>query len=135
MTITPVCDDVTGEIVNYIAIKQDITARKQAEAQIATYSEQLRARTAEMESDLEMAREVQQALLPQQYPSFPASAPPEESALRFCHLYHPSGAVGGDYFDVLPLSEDTVGVFLCDVMGHGMRAALVTALSAVSRKS
>ncbi|NIQ96166.1 MAG: hypothetical protein GWN87_19655, partial [Desulfuromonadales bacterium] len=72
MTITPVCDDVTGEIVNYIAIKQDITARKQAEAQIATYSEQLRARTAEMESDLEMAREVQQALLPQQYPSFPA---------------------------------------------------------------
>ena len=81
-----------------------------------------------MESDLEMAREVQQALLPHQYPTFPPSATPRESALRFNHLYHPSGAVGGDFFDVLPLSDTQVGVFLCDVMGHGMRSALVTAI-------
>jgi phosphoserine phosphatase RsbU/P len=85
-------------------------------------------RNAEMEQDLRMACEVQQALLPQGYPSFPASAPPERSALRFCDRYRPNGAVGGDFFDVLALSDTRAGLFICDVMGHGVRAALVTAM-------
>jgi sigma-B regulation protein RsbU (phosphoserine phosphatase) len=85
-------------------------------------------RNAEMELDLRMACEVQQALLPQGYPSFPASAPPEGSALRFCDRYRPNGAVGGDFFDVLALSDTRAGLFICDVMGHGVRAALVTAM-------
>jgi sigma-B regulation protein RsbU (phosphoserine phosphatase) len=71
---------------------------------------------------------VQQALLPQGYPSFPASSPPERSALRFCDRYRPNGAVGGDFFDVLALSDTRAGLFICDVMGHGVRAALVTAM-------
>jgi sigma-B regulation protein RsbU (phosphoserine phosphatase) len=66
--------------------------------------------------------------LPQGYPSFPARARPEHSALRFCDRYRPNGAVGGDFFDVLSLSDTRAGVFLCDVMGHGVRAALVTAM-------
>jgi phosphoserine phosphatase RsbU/P len=85
-------------------------------------------RNAEMEEDLRMACEVQQALLPQGYPSFPANAPPERSALRFCDRYRPNGAVGGDFFDVLALSDTQAGLFICDVMGHGVRAALVTAM-------
>jgi serine phosphatase RsbU (regulator of sigma subunit) len=36
--------------------------------------------------------------------------------------------VGGDFFDVLPISDTQAGVFICDVMGHGVRAALVTAM-------
>ncbi len=85
-------------------------------------------RNAEMEQDLRMACEVQQALLPQGYPNFPAHAPPERSALRFCDRYRPNGAVGGDFFDVLALSDTRAGLFICDVMGHGVRAALVTAM-------
>jgi sigma-B regulation protein RsbU (phosphoserine phosphatase) len=85
-------------------------------------------RNAQMEADLRMACEVQQALLPQKYPSFPASVPPQASALRFCDRYRPNGAVGGDFFDVVALSDTRAGVFLCDVMGHGVRAALVTAM-------
>jgi sigma-B regulation protein RsbU (phosphoserine phosphatase) len=85
-------------------------------------------RNSQMEADLRMACEVQQALLPQGYPSFPANVPPERSALRFCDRYRPNGAVGGDFFDVLALSDTRAGVFICDVMGHGVRAALVTAM-------
>jgi sigma-B regulation protein RsbU (phosphoserine phosphatase) len=85
-------------------------------------------RNAEMEQDLRMACEVQQALLPQGYPSFPANAPPERSTLRFSDRYRPNGAVGGDFFDVLALSDTLAGLFICDVMGHGVRAALVTAM-------
>lgn len=102
--------------------------RKRLEEQVASYTVELREKNAQMEADLNMAREIQQAFLPQQYPTFPRGAGAKESALRFYHRYHPTGAVGGDYFDVLPLSDTQAGVFICDVMGHGVRAALVTAM-------
>jgi sigma-B regulation protein RsbU (phosphoserine phosphatase) len=88
----------------------------------------LREHNEEMVADLRMACEVQQALLPQGYPNFPGHVPPERSRLRFCDRYRPNGAVGGDFFDVLALSDDRAGLFICDVMGHGVRAALVTAM-------
>jgi sigma-B regulation protein RsbU (phosphoserine phosphatase) len=66
--------------------------------------------------------------LPQVYPSFPRSASSRESRLQFTHRYQPTGAVGGDYFNVLALSETGAGVFICDVMGHGVRSALVAAM-------
>ena len=81
-----------------------------------------------MEADLRTACEVQLALLPQDYPSFPRHVPAEGSHLRFFDRYWPNGAVGGDFFSVLRLSDTLAGVFLCDVMGHGVRAALVTAM-------
>jgi sigma-B regulation protein RsbU (phosphoserine phosphatase) len=36
--------------------------------------------------------------------------------------------VGGDFFAVSALSETEAGVFICDVAGHGVRSALVTAM-------
>jgi sigma-B regulation protein RsbU (phosphoserine phosphatase) len=115
--------------------RDELRARLRAGERIIRLEETLLARNralsdrnAQMEADLRMACEVQQALLPQRYPTFPASAPMQTSALRFCDRYRPNGAVGGDFFDVLPLSDDRAGVFICDVMGHGVRAALVTAM-------
>jgi sigma-B regulation protein RsbU (phosphoserine phosphatase) len=96
-------------------------AQKRLADQVARYS-------AEMQADLDLARQLQQSLLPQNYPAFPRSASPEQSALRFSHRYLPAAQLGGDFFLVLPLSEMRVGVFICDVMGHGVRAALVTAM-------
>ena len=102
--------------------------RKRLEEQIARYTNELREKNAQMEADLNMAREIQQAFLPQHYPTFPRDASVPESALQFHHRYHPTGAVGGDFFDVLPISDTEAGVLICDVMGHGVRAALVTAM-------
>jgi PAS domain S-box-containing protein len=102
--------------------------RKRAQVALNEYARQLRIQNEQMADDLNMAREIQQALLPSKYPCFPASASMEQSVLRFNHLYDPSGVVGGDFFDILPLSDTRAGVFICDVMGHGMRAALVTAI-------
>jgi sigma-B regulation protein RsbU (phosphoserine phosphatase) len=67
-------------------------------------------------------------MLPQQYPTFPLGARREDSLLAFCHRYHPTGQVGGDFFNVVPLAENKAGLFICDVMGHGVRSALVTAM-------
>ncbi|HOX58153.1 MAG TPA: fused response regulator/phosphatase [Candidatus Paceibacterota bacterium] len=96
-------------------------AQKQLADQVARYHAQTRA-------DLEMARHLQQSLLPDSYPCFPRSAAPSESRLRFCHRFSPASELAGDFFSVLPLSDTRAGVFICDVMGHGVRSALVTAM-------
>lgn len=131
--------DAAGRPQFAIAMIEDITERKKAEADLRALNEaleqrvadrtrELRARNEQMEADLAIAREFQLAFLPRQLPAFPAGATPDQSALQFCSRYQSSGAVGGDFYDILTLSETQAGVFLCDVMGHGTRAALVTAI-------
>jgi len=124
-----------GEIIGLQGIFWDITEKKRAEEKVrkttlelAQSREELRAKNDQMEEDLRMARDIQEAMIPSSYPCFPRTATPEQSALRFHHLYIPTGAVGGDFFNILPLSDTKVGIFICDVMGHGVRSALVTAI-------
>lgn len=117
-----------GEILGIVGIDRDITERKEAEEKLARYNTELKEKNAQHEADQRMAREIQQALLPHQFPCFPNNVRPEESALRFCHFYRPTELVGGDFYHVLPLSDSEAGVFICDVMGHGVRSALVTAI-------
>ncbi|MGH7855771.1 MAG: PP2C family protein-serine/threonine phosphatase [Candidatus Binatia bacterium] len=102
--------------------------RKRTQEQLSSYARELRERNEQLEQDLRMARELQLAMLPHRFPSIPPGAPLEESAVKFFSFYRPRGAVSGDLFDVIPLSDTAVGVFISDVMGHDVRAALVTAM-------
>ena len=120
--------DAQGRIIGSFGLSRDITERRRAEEQLARYAEELRRKNQELEEDLGMARELQNALLPRHYPCFPHHATPQESALHFSHFFNPSTSVSGDFFDILQLSDNTAGIFICDVMGHGMRAALVAAI-------
>ncbi len=120
--------DAQGHIIGIVGVGRDITARKLAEEKLASYAEELRGKNAEIEDDLQLAREVQQAFLPQQFPTFPPTASPEASAVRFVSRYLPTMTLGGDFFHVLRLSDTRVGIFICDAMGHGVQAALVTAI-------
>jgi len=90
--------------------------------------ETLRKKNAELEEDLRLARETNLALLPRSFPSLPRGTPAAESALQFHQRFAPKGTVSGDFFDVRELSDTKAGLFICDVMGHGVRAALVTAV-------
>src|SRR5690349_6736070 len=56
---------------------------------------------------------------------FRVSASPEATALRFHHFFRSCSGVGGDFFHVFQISDSVAGVLICDVMGHGVRAALV----------
>jgi len=127
--------DALGNVTGLQGIFWDISARLRAEeqarkatAELARSREALRKRNEQMEEDLKMAREIQQTMLPQVYPSFPRDAGSRDSIFRFSHRYLPTGAVGGDYFNVLALSDNAAGIFICDVMGHGVRSALVAAM-------
>jgi sigma-B regulation protein RsbU (phosphoserine phosphatase) len=119
--------DRRGKTIGLMGVSRDITGRKLAERKVEHYSAVLAEKNAQMESDLHTARELQQAFLPQQYPRITAGGG-TEPALQFCHRYRPCAAVGGDFFDVLQLSESAAGVIICDVMGKGVQAALVTAM-------
>ncbi|HEY3932339.1 MAG TPA: SpoIIE family protein phosphatase [Verrucomicrobiae bacterium] len=126
---------VDGRIVGLQGIFWDITEKKRADelirrtsAELSRSREELRAKNLAMEENLRMAREVQLAMILQQYPTFPHNLPPEQSAFQFAHRYHPAETIGGDFFSVSALSETEAGVFICDVTGHGVRSSLVTAM-------
>jgi sigma-B regulation protein RsbU (phosphoserine phosphatase) len=113
--------DLHGNITGLLGISHDITKRKRTE-------QELQRRTAEMETDLRMARQIQESFFPREYPVFPRGVPSEASALRFAHRYVPAATLGGDFFDIIQLSDTHCVVLVCDVMGHGVRAGLLTAL-------
>ncbi len=124
-----------GQLLYYEGTVEDITERKHSEEQIRRTTselsrsrEDLRAKNLIMEENLRMAREIQLTMLPQQYPAFPGNVPPEQSAFQFLHRYQPAESVSGDFFGVYALSDAEAAVFICDVTGHGIRAALVTAM-------
>ncbi len=101
--------------------------RNALESQLAAYAEELRRKNAEMEAELKMARELQRAYLPEQHRRFPAAGR-AGSEIHLSYRYQPASKIGGDFFDIVEISETEIGVFICDVMGHGVRAALVSAI-------
>jgi sigma-B regulation protein RsbU (phosphoserine phosphatase) len=119
--------DPAGRVVGTFGISRDITSRKEAELALADRTQQLRRKNQQIEEELKMARELQLAMLPQRFPRVP-SPDASRRALEFFSYYFPSGSVSGDFFDVIELSDTAVGLFICDVMGHDVRAALVTAM-------
>jgi|SRR5580698_43070 hypothetical protein len=72
------------------------------------------------ESELEAARAVQQVLIPDEIPSVPG--------FRIESAYRPAGQVGGDFFQILPLTGGGVLVVIGDVSGKGMPAAMTVSL-------
>jgi sigma-B regulation protein RsbU (phosphoserine phosphatase) len=120
--------DGQGRVIGTFGISRDITEHKRAEQALAERTRQLQQKNLQMEEELKMARELQLAMLPQRFPGLASGSPPKENAFEFFSFYFPTGAVSGDFFDVVELSDTKVGVFICDVMGHDVRAALVTAM-------
>ncbi|MEM9646230.1 MAG: SpoIIE family protein phosphatase [Planctomycetota bacterium] len=80
----------------------------------------------EVEQDLRLATEVQQAFLPQM--------PPDTKGFRVRSFYRAAHHIGGDYFDYIHLPDGRIGIVVADVVGHGVAAAMYMAkLSAETR--
>jgi serine phosphatase RsbU (regulator of sigma subunit) len=117
-----------GLIPVHALVRLQTTLREAHVRELQAQRREIAARNDEMETDLALAREMQLALLPRQFPAFPPGAETKCSTLRFAHGYLPSQGVSGDFFYVLPLDHRRAAMFICDVMGHGVRSALVTAM-------
>ena len=82
----------------------------------------------ELRQDAALANEFQQAFLGRAYPVVPAVHVQGRLRLSFAHSYQPALAVGGDFFNIEAVGPDAAGIFVADVMGHGTRSALITAI-------
>jgi serine phosphatase RsbU (regulator of sigma subunit) len=88
---------------------------EKANAQLRLYADWIR-------GDLERARVVQQMLLPD------LANMPMADRLEWGASFVPEEEVGGDYFDAAQLDDDRMAVIFADVSGHGLSAALITAI-------
>jgi serine phosphatase RsbU (regulator of sigma subunit) len=79
-----------------------------------------------LKADLHQASEIQQQLLPASFP---------KGFLDVYAEYKANLGVGGDYYDCFELSNDTVGLVVADVSGHGTAAAMLMSMFKIMLKS
>jgi sigma-B regulation protein RsbU (phosphoserine phosphatase) len=93
---------------------------------ISTMRDSVRAqrRLVEVDSELATARKIQLSTLPRHNP--------ELAGLEIATVYTPASDVAGDFYDFLPIDDARLGVFIADVSGHGVPAALVASMLKVA---
>jgi CHASE2 domain-containing sensor protein len=70
-----------------------------------------------LEKELTIARDIQKNLLPQKI-RVPAT-------MTICAFFQPATFVAGDMYDIVEINEQTIGLFIADVAGKGVPAALI----------
>lgn len=108
---------IVGSIRHLYSETRDRLERKNRELQRAV--EMGNTRSKQQEQELSKAREIQEGLLPKRISQI--------KGLEVAGTWQPASVVGGDYFDVLKLSENKIGVCIGDVVGKGISAALLMA--------
>jgi phosphoserine phosphatase RsbU/P len=73
-----------------------------------------------MTAELSLAARLQIGLLP--------SIPGQAAGIRYTHRYLPAEGIGGDIYTILPAVDGGVALLIADVSGHGVTAALISAM-------
>ena len=73
-----------------------------------------------LKREMQIAREIQQSLLP--------TSLPQSSGLSLAVRYRAASEVGGDYYDLIPLDGDRLGIIVADVSGKGVGGSMVMAM-------
>jgi PAS domain S-box-containing protein len=126
LSITPL-RDTEGRITHFAGIQSDITSLRETQERLQAANRKLVQFERRVTRDLRQARDAQFALLPQ--------AMPRDERLAFAHKYVPMIEIGGDFYDVIELDKGVYGILVADVTGHGIHAALLAFMSALSFKN
>ncbi len=109
-----------ASLADFASLAIETHNRRLTEEALRISEEMLRRRTETIDKDLKNAQIIQRALLPNRIPAV------ERIKLDFRN--YSVDEVGGDYFSFTPLQEGGLGVFIGDVSGHGVSAALFLSL-------
>lgn len=108
---------------NYLAgsfgLSRDITEQKEL-------NQELEENHQRMEAELLLARNLQNALIQDSIPTFVNAT--GDSTLEIATEYIPSFHLSGDFFSINKTTNGGAAILIADVMGHGVRAAMVTAM-------
>lgn len=117
--------DKAGGIKGTFGVSSDVTSLVLAQRQATELANELQQKNQSYEEEVKLAHEIQQALATTGFPSVVSE---NGNRLTFGSRYLPISGLAGDFFEVLALGDDRYGIFICDVMGHGVRAALVVSM-------
>jgi sigma-B regulation protein RsbU (phosphoserine phosphatase) len=117
--------DKSGEVKGTFGVSSDVTSLVLAQRQATELANELQQKNESYEEEVKLAREIQQALATTGFRSVVSE---KGRGLTFASRYLPISGLAGDFFEVLSLGDDRYGIFICDVMGHGVRAALVVSM-------
>jgi len=96
-----------------------LAARLRALLRMKAYQDQLRRMNQQMRRDLQIARRVQEALVPQR--EF------RSARIEIRSAYIPSEVLSGDFYDYF-MQDDHLYLFVADVSGHGLPAAILVSM-------
>lgn len=113
-----------GSVVGMVGMAMDINDRKLAEQAVQSLADELKAQNARLEQDLELARKIQSSL------NQSNTAPHPSDKVELAYQVRQCEHLGGDLVKVARTEDGDCVVFVCDVMGHGVQAALVASLLA-----
>ncbi len=116
--------DNNGKVKGTFGVSSDVSDIVEIQTRLVSVAKQLKQRNEEYEEELNLANEVQQSILVKNIPPLVT----DDCRVDFYPEYHPMEALAGDFYEVVTVSKDTIGLLMCDVMGHGVRAALVVAM-------
>ncbi|MBK1855661.1 SpoIIE family protein phosphatase [Verrucomicrobiaceae bacterium 5K15] len=118
--------DRKGNLRGTFGVTSDITDLVRSQRMLTSLAEELQSRYTAVEEELHLAREIQQALLPQSLEGLTLCDSSRE--VSFGCRYAPASEMAGDFYEVIPISQHSIGFFIGDVMGHGVRASLVVSM-------
>ena len=118
--------DKKGNICGTFGITSDITDLVRTQRMLTSMADELQKRNIAFEEELHLAREIQQALLPQDLDGLKLEF--QKTKVTFGSRYTPASEMAGDFYEVMPISDHSVGVLICDVMGHGVRSSLIVSM-------
>lgn len=106
---SPVRND-DGEIYAVVEVFRDVTRERNLEKDILR-------KNRKMNKDLKNSRAIQEKILPQKG---------KYGSIKLDYLYKPSEVLSGDMFDIFSINDRYTGIYISDVVGHGVSASIMT---------
>lgn len=107
--ISPVNDD-EGRLLGYVEVFRNVTQDNYIKNELMRMSKKTF-------QDISLARNIQKAILP---------SINDFKNLHFQYCHEASEQLSGDIFDIIPIDDDRVGLYMADVVGHGISASIMT---------
>ena len=101
-----------------------VKARVRSHIMLREARAQLAAQLDALNQELEMARQIQLAILPHSIPQLPG--------LEIAARYSPMTSVAGDFYDFIQIDDKHIGILIADVSGHGLPSALIASMIQVA---